>query len=59
MKDKIIKKVNFNKGGAGGYTPKITLNSKWVEDMSITREDNEIEVSYNKETKEIVIKKAK
>ena len=59
MKDKIIKKVNFNKGGAGGYTPRITLYSKWVEDMSITREDNEIEVSYNKETKEIVIKKAK
>ena len=25
MKDKIIKKVNFNKGGAGGYTPRITL----------------------------------
>ena len=59
MKDKIMKKVNFNKGGAGGYTPRISLSSKSVEDMSITREDNEIEVSYNKETKEIVIKKAK
>lgn len=59
MKDKIMKKVNFNKGGAGGYTPRITLNSKWVNDMGITKENSEIEVSYNKDKKEIIIRKAK
>ena len=59
MEEKIIKKVNFNKGGAGGYTPRMTLNSKWVNDMGITKENNEIEVSYNKEKKEIIIRKAK
>ena len=37
----------------------MTLNSKWVNDMGITKENNEIEVSYNKEDKEIIIRKAK
>lgn len=57
MEEKIVKKVNFNKGGAGGYTPRITLNSKWVNDMGITKENSEIELTYKHETKEIVIKK--
>ncbi|CAL7885039.1 MULTISPECIES: dihydrolipoamide acetyltransferase [Fusobacterium] len=57
MEEKIVKKVNFNKGGAGGYTPRITLNSKWVNDMGITKENSEIELTYRQETKEIVIKK--
>ncbi|KYM58509.1 dihydrolipoamide acetyltransferase [Fusobacterium necrophorum subsp. funduliforme] len=57
MEEKIVKKVNFNKGGAGGYTPRITLNSKWVNDMGITKENSEIELTYKQETKEIVIKK--
>lgn len=59
MEEKIMKKVNFNKGGAGGYTPRITLSSKWVNDMGISKEDSEIEVRYDKEKKEITIKKAK
>lgn len=57
MEEKIVKKVNFNKGGAGGYTPRITLNNKWVNDMGITKENSEIELTYKQETKEIVIKK--
>ena len=57
MEEKIEKNVNFNKGGAGGYTPRITLNSKWVNDMGITKENSEIELTYKQETKEIVIKK--
>lgn len=57
MKEKIIKKVNFNKGGNGGYTPRITLNTEWVNDMGITKENSEIELTYKQETKEIIIKK--
>lgn len=57
MKDKLVKKINFNKGGTGSYVPRIILNSEWVRDMGITKENNEVEVNYNRENKEIVIKK--
>lgn len=57
MKEKVIKKVNFNKGGAGNYVPRIVLNTEWVSDMGITKDNNEIEMSYNKKKKEISIKK--
>lgn len=57
MEEKNLKKVNFNKGGTGGYTPRITLNTSWVNDMGITKDENEIEMTYNKEKKEITIKK--
>ena len=57
MKEKIIKKVNFNKGGTGGYAARIILNTEWINDMGITKENNEIELTYKQETKEIIIKK--
>lgn len=57
MKKKIIKKVNFNKGGTGGYAARIILNNEWINDMGITKENNEIELTYEQETKEIIIKK--
>ena len=52
MKDKIIKKVNFNKGGTGGYAARIILNNEWINDMGITKENNEIELTYKQKTKE-------
>lgn len=57
MKQEIIKKVNFNKGGTGGYTPRITLNTEWVNDMGITKENNEIKLTYDEDKKEIKITK--
>ena len=57
MEEKIMKKVNFNKGGTGGYAARIILNNEWINDMGITKENNEIELTYEQETKEIIIKK--
>lgn len=55
--EEIIKKVNFNKSGTGGYTPKLNLKTEWLKDMGINKEENEVLIKYNKETKEIIIKK--
>lgn len=57
MIKEIMKKVNFNKSGTGGYTPKVNLNTEWITDMGITKEENEVVLKYKEDTKEIIIKK--
>ena len=55
--EEIKKTVNFAKSGSGSYTPKTNLPMEWVRDMEISKEDNKILMIYNKEKKEITIKK--
>ncbi len=55
--EEVKKTVNFAKGGSGSYTPKTNLPMEWVKDMQISKEDNKILMIYNREKKEITIKK--
>lgn len=55
--EEIKKTVNFAKSGSGSYTPKTNLPMEWVRDMKISKEDNKILMIYDKEKKEIIIKK--
>ncbi len=55
--EEIKKTVNFAKGGSGSYTPKTNLPMEWVKDMQISKEENKILMVYDKEKKEITIKK--
>ena len=57
MSDEITKKVNFSKSGTGGITPKINLKTTWVEEMGITKEENEVVMKFDEKKKEITIKK--
>ena len=53
----MIKKVSFNKNGTGGITPRTNLPMEWVKDMQISKDENKILISYDREKKEIIIKK--
>lgn len=55
--EEVKKTVNFAKGGSGSYTPKTNLPMEWVKDMQISKEDNTILMIYDREKKEITIKK--
>ncbi len=52
-------KISFNKSGRGTYTPKLALPTLIIRDMGITEEDREVELLYDKEKKEIILKKSK
>ena len=58
MNERILN-ISFNKSGRGTYTPKLALPMAIVRDMGISKEDREIKLLYNEETKEITIKKNK
>ncbi len=55
--EEMIKKVSFNKSGTGGVTPRINLPTEWVKDMEISKEESEISIIYDREKKEITLKK--
>lgn len=55
--EEVKKTVNFAKSGSGSYTPKTNLPMEWVKDMQLSKEDNKILMMYDKEKKEITIKK--
>lgn len=50
-------KINFNKSGRGSYTPRLSLPIIDLRDMGITLEDRQVKYYYDKEKKQIVIKK--
>lgn len=52
-------KILFNKDGYGNYSTKISLPKLWIQDMNLSLEKREVLVSYDKEKKEINIKKIK
>lgn len=49
-------KVNFLKAG-NGVGSKITLPISWLREMNVTKEEREIELFFDREKKEIIIKK--
>lgn len=51
-------KVSFNKSGRGTYTPKLALPISCIKDMGITKEDRDIELLYDNEKKQIILKKS-
>ena len=52
-------KISFNKSGRGSLTPKLTLPIVLVRKMGITEEDRDIELTYNDNKNEIILKKLK
>ena len=57
--DKRILKISFGKMGTGNVNTKLSVPKKILEDMQVTQEEREVELEYNKEKKEIIIRKAK
>ena len=57
--DKRILKISFVKTGTGNVNTKLSVPKKILEDMQVTQEEREVELEYNKEKKEIIIRKAK
>lgn len=49
--------ISFSKSGAGNFSPKITLPKKWTDKMGISQEKRQVEVFFNENTNEIIIKK--
>lgn len=52
-------KISFNKSGRGTLTPKLALPIVFVRKMGITEEDRDIELIYDDDKKEIILKKLK
>jgi len=52
-------KVIFAKDGRGGYTPKISIPISWLRDMGISDIERGIELQYDEEKQEIIIRKQK
>ena len=50
-------KVNLFKSGSGSVNAKVTLPITWIRDLGVTPEDREIDVEYDEEKKEIIIRK--
>ena len=57
--DKRILKISFGKTGTGNVNTKLSVPKKILEDMQVTQEEREVELEYNKEKKEIIIRKTK
>ena len=56
MKTEIVKTLTFAKGGQGAISVKVILPKEWINDMEIDSKTL-VSFSYNKENKEILIKK--
>ena len=54
-----ILKVSFNKSGRGTMTPKLALPTTVVRKIGVTEEDREIELIFDEEKEEIILKKFK
>lgn len=55
--DKRTLKVTFNKAGSGSITKRLTLPSKIIADMGISKEEPYVDFIYDKEKKEAIIRK--
>lgn len=49
--------ISFGKAGNGGRVARLTVPIKWIDSMEIIPEDRAVVVTFNEETKEIIIKK--
>jgi len=57
MSNELTKKINFNKSGTGGITPRLNLKMEWLNKMEISKEESEVIIKFDEKNKEIVIKK--
>lgn len=55
------RKVNmsFFRSGEGYYSPRINVPVTWARVLEVTKEDREVEIFLNAESKEITIRKAR
>ena len=56
---KRILRVSYGKSGAGYINTKLSIPKTILDDMGVSREEREVELEYNQDKKEIIIKKAK
>lgn len=59
MKNKEFKSINFARSGVGNLVGKIILPKKWLDDMELNTEQPFVELFYDENKKEIIIKKHK
>lgn len=52
-------KMMFAKSGSGSVTTRMTIPKSWCNKMDITEEDRDLDVHFDEDKKEIVIKKGK
>ncbi|MEI6856009.1 AbrB/MazE/SpoVT family DNA-binding domain-containing protein [Psychrilyobacter sp.] len=50
-------KMMFSKSGSGSITTRLAIPKAWCNKMNIVEEDREIDVYFDEDKKEIVIKK--
>lgn len=53
MKNKV---VSFSKSGSGSLTPRVIVPITWLREMGVTPDDKRINMEYDKESKQIIIK---
>lgn len=52
-------KVILYKSGDGYITPRVPIPIKWFRKMNLSENELDVEVTFNEETGELIIKKAK
>lgn len=52
-------KVIFGKDGRGATNTKVTLPITWLRELGITQDERDVDVEYDKENEQIIIKKEK
>lgn len=58
LEKKVLNAI-FNKSGSGSYTPRISFPITWFRKLGITQEEKAVEVIYDEENEQIILKKAK
>ncbi|RXZ68959.1 hypothetical protein EPT53_08070 [Fusobacterium necrophorum] len=54
-----ILKIIFANDGKGRVSPKLSIPKNWLDQIGISINEREVEVQFNEQKKEIVIKKKK
>ena len=55
--DKRKLNIIWTKAGTGSPTTKLSIPISWCYDMGLSKEERKVEIIYNKENKEIIIRK--
>ncbi len=50
-------KLSFYKSGAGSISARLAIPKKWADELELTPDDRELEVTLDKENKKIIIEK--
>ena len=52
-------KASYGKSGAGYVNTKLSIPKTILDDMGVSQKEREVELEYNQDKKEIIIRKAK